>query len=94
MRKPSFVGLAGNRIDRTAGRPGGAERTSRSGAPPVPGDPMGRAPWTHDSFVSAHHCEADDRDDGLNAARGGMIAVFFGLFAWTLILFSVRRLLS
>jgi hypothetical protein len=94
MRKSSFVGLTGNRIERVSGRPVRAERAGRPGVDRVLGDSMGRAPRTQDAFLSSPHCEADERDDDLNAARGGMIAVLFGLFAWTLILFSVRQLLS
>lgn len=100
MRESSFVNLAGDRIDRSSGsgRRLGAERAGGEGLDQALGDPIRRAAWTRDGVLSSHHpahpLEDDDRGDGLGAARGGMIAVLFGLPAWTMILFSLRRLLS
>jgi len=97
MRESSFVGVAENRIDRASARRRGPGRVGRAGSNPERGDPMRRASQAQRPAIlsrSSRPLEAGERDDGLDAARGGMIAALLGLIAWALILFPLRRLLS
>ncbi len=89
-------------MDRASGRRIGVERIGRPGGEDPLRGRADQASQTREGLLSSYLPfdlptnlpDADDRDDGLGAARGGMIAVLFGLLTWTLILFSVRRLLS
>jgi len=92
MRESSSIDLAGDRMNRTSDRPLRPGGSGRSGFDSSPGDPPDRASSTPEAILLSHRSEAEDRDDGLGAARGGIIGVLFGLLSWLSILLSMRLL--